>query len=64
MENSSDNKDPEVEKSFTMEQFDMVKTVGTVQELIMNCDNNSLCRHICKCLSVYILLFAGTFARI
>ena len=32
MENSNDDKDHEVEDSFAMEQFDMVKTVGTGEE--------------------------------
>ena len=46
MENISDNGEDEDPKSFAMEQFDMVKTVGTGEELLMNCVNSILWRHI------------------
>ena len=52
MENSSDVKDHEVENSFAMEQFDMVKTVGTGEELLVNCINNIISRHICQSMHV------------
>ena len=52
MENSSDDKDHEVEDSFAMEQFDMVKTVGTGEELLVNCINNIISRHICQSMHV------------
>ena len=48
MENSSDNGDDEDQKSFAMEEFDMVKTVGTGEELLIIHVNSILCRHICQ----------------
>ena len=52
MENSNDDKDHEVEDSFAMEQFDMVKTVGTGEELLVNRINNIIFRHICQSMHV------------
>ena len=54
MENRSDVKDHEVENSYAMEQFDMVKTVGTGEELLMSCVSIILCRHICQSMLVSI----------
>ena len=80
MENNSDVKDHEVENSFAMEHFDILKTVGTGEELIMNHVKHVVCRHICQSMHVstqfYLqphlpeyacfltILFAGTFARV
>ena len=52
MENSSDTRDNEVENSFDMEQFDMVKTVGTGEELLINYVKQIVFRHICQSMHV------------
>ena len=52
MESSNDDNDHAVEDSFAMEQFDMVKTVGTGEELLVNCINNIISRHICQSMHV------------
>ena len=59
MENSSDDRDHEVEDSFAMDQFDMVKTVGTGDELLVNCINSIICRHICQSMHVSTQTFLG-----
>ena len=61
MENSSDDKDHEVEDSFAMEQFDMVKTVGTGEELLVNSINNIISRHICQSMHVSTQTFIQIF---
>ena len=61
MENSSDDRDHEVENSFAMEQFDMVKTVGTGEELLVNCINNIISRHICQSMHVSTQTFLKIF---
>ena len=52
MENISDNGEDEDPKSFAMEQFDMVKTVGTGEELLINYVKQIVFRHICQSMHV------------